>query len=58
MSNTLEGRTTVLEKGTVEARGMGTHSGSREVISAEIQDFINGEARLSVKAEVRAFFTV
>lgn len=52
-----QGRTTVLEQGTVEARGMGTLIGSRQVISQEIQDFLDGEAK-SVTAEIRAFFTV
>jgi nicotinate-nucleotide--dimethylbenzimidazole phosphoribosyltransferase len=50
--------TTVLDKGTVEARGMGTHTSQREVISQEILDFLNGEAKLGWTSETRAYFTV
>ena len=50
--------TTVLQPGTVEGRGMGTRGTSREVISQEIVAFLEGEAKLSVSAESRAFFTV
>lgn len=50
--------TTILKAGTVEARGMGTKATSREVISEEIVAFLEGEAKLSVTAESRAFFTV
>ena len=50
--------TTVLQPGTVEGRGMGTKATSREVISQEIVAFLEGEAKLSVSAESRAFFTV
>ena len=37
---------------------MGTKATSREVISQEIVAFLEGEAKLSVTAESRAFFTV
>jgi nicotinate-nucleotide--dimethylbenzimidazole phosphoribosyltransferase len=50
--------TTVLESGTVEARGMGTKATSREIISQEIIAFLEGEAKLSFQSETRAFFTV
>ncbi|KAI2509963.1 phosphoribosyltransferase [Fragilaria crotonensis] len=50
--------TTVLQSGTVEARGMGTKATSRDVISQEIVAFLEGEAKLSITAESRAFFTV
>jgi nicotinate-nucleotide--dimethylbenzimidazole phosphoribosyltransferase len=55
--------TTVLEKGTVENRGMGirvsnSSSTSRDVILEEIYAFVQGEARWSIHAELRAFFTV
>jgi hypothetical protein len=52
-----EGRTTILTKGTVESRGNGTVN-SDEVVSSEIQEFINGEGKCSFWTEVRAFFTV
>ena len=52
------GRTTILQAGIVEARGMGTHTNSRKVISDQIQSFLNGEGRFTPKAEVRGFFTV
>ena len=52
------GTTTILQAGIVEDRGMGTNINSREVISDQIQAFINGEGRASPKAEFRAFFTV
>jgi nicotinate-nucleotide--dimethylbenzimidazole phosphoribosyltransferase len=52
------GSTTILKAGTVESRGMGTNINSREVISKQIQTFLNGEGRLSPKAEIRGFFTV
>ena len=51
-------RTTVLEKGIVESRGMGTMTNSRKEIHQTIQTFINGEAKLSWKSELRCFFTV
>jgi len=53
-----KGTTTVLDAGTVESRGMGTRATTRSQVSAEITNFLNGEARISVKAETRAFFTV
>ena len=56
--NSSSGSTTVLPKGTVESRGMGTHAESRDVVSKEIQDFLHGEGKLSFWAEVRGFFTV
>ena len=37
---------------------MGTNANSREVISEEIEAFINGEAKFGVTSEVRGFFTV
>lgn len=52
------GSTTILESGTVEGRGMGTNINSRQVISSQIQEFLEGEGKLSPKAEFRAFFTV
>ena len=52
------GFTTILKAGTVESRGMGTNINSREVISKQIQTFLDGEGRLSPKAEIRGFFTV
>ena len=52
------GTTTILPKGTVEARGMGTHIHSRKVISNQIQQFIKGEGKFGFWAEVRGFFTV
>jgi nicotinate-nucleotide--dimethylbenzimidazole phosphoribosyltransferase len=67
MNETTSGRssTTVLEKGTVENRGMGirntnssSKSTSRDAILDEIHAFVQGEARWSVHAELRAFFTV
>ena len=53
-----QGTTTVLDAGTVESRGMGTKATTRSQVSAEILEFLNGEAKLSPKAETRAFFTV
>ena len=53
-----QGTTTVLDAGTVESRGMGTKATTRSQVSSEITQFLNGEARLSLKAETRAFFTV
>ena len=53
-----QGTTTVLDAGTVESRGMGTKATTRSQVSAEITEFLNGEAKLSPKAETRAFFTV
>lgn len=48
--------TTVLDAGTVEARGIGTiKASSREQVSQDITDFMNGQGKL---AEIRAFFTV
>jgi nicotinate-nucleotide--dimethylbenzimidazole phosphoribosyltransferase len=56
--NGKQGATTVLDKGTVESRGMGTKATSRNVISAEIQAFLSGEAKFGWLSETRAFFTV
>jgi nicotinate-nucleotide--dimethylbenzimidazole phosphoribosyltransferase len=53
-----QGEMTVLDAGTVESRGMGTKATTRSQISKEITQFLNGEAKLSVRAETRAFFTV
>ena len=50
--------TSVLDKGTVEDRGMGTKVNSRRLISKQIQNFLNGEGSFTPKAETRAFFTV
>lgn len=52
------GSTTVLKSGTVESRGMGTSTNSRETISNQIKEFLRGEGRCTPKAEVRGFFTV
>ena len=52
------GKTTILEAGTVEARGNGTKINSREVISQQIQTFLHGEGRFAPRAELRGFFTV
>lgn len=52
------GSTNILESGTVEGRGMGTNINSRQVITSQIQEFLEGEGKLSPKAEFRAFFTV
>ena len=52
-----QGSTTVLAAGTVEARGTGSSSSSH-VIEAEIQQFLDGQGKLSAYAETRAFFTV
>lgn len=53
-----QGATTVLDAGTVESRGMGTKATTRSQVTAEITEFLNGEAKLSPKAESRAFLTV
>jgi len=52
-----EAETTVLDAGTVEARGTGSRC-SDEKIQAEISHFLQGEGKLSVRAESRSFFTV
>jgi len=52
-------RTTVLDKGIVESRGMGTTKiTSRNVISSEIQSFLSGEAKFGWISEIRSFFTI
>lgn len=56
--NGKQASTTVLDQGTVESRGMGTKATSRDVISAEIQAFLSGEAKFGWLSETRAFFTV
>jgi hypothetical protein len=43
-----QGTTTVLDAGTVESRGMGTKATTRSQVSAEITEFLNGEAKLSL----------
>lgn len=64
----VEGETTVLTKGTVEARGYGVRTdasggedpiaGGREEVDKEIREFLNGEGAFGPRAECRAFFTV
>lgn len=49
--------TTILPRGTVESRGMGTNAKSRDAVSQEIREFIDGEGN-SIWAEIRSFFTV
>jgi nicotinate-nucleotide--dimethylbenzimidazole phosphoribosyltransferase len=53
-----QGTTTVLDAGTVESRGMGTQATTRSQVTAEITEFLTGEAKMSPKAESRAFLTV
>ena len=59
------GATTVLDAGTVEDRGAGISVGDAsgaaneaEVVAREIASFLRSDARLGLRSEIRAFFTV